>query len=86
MQQAAAAAAEKAAKQREFMLGKLAYGKGQYNNSVQLFTQALDREGPFSPLGGEIQLWLALAYQVVNHSSWAEVNFHAKNATCLRQV
>ncbi|CAL8463999.1 g3534 [Coccomyxa elongata] len=62
-EQAAAAAAEKAAKQREFTLGKLAYGKGQYNSSVQLFTQALDKEGPFSPLGGEIQLWLALAYQ-----------------------
>lgn len=70
VQQAAAAAAEKAAKQREFTLGKLAYGKGQYNTSVQLFTQALDREGPFSPLGGEIQLWLALAYQVSCRSYW----------------
>ncbi|EIE18979.1 hypothetical protein COCSUDRAFT_68115 [Coccomyxa subellipsoidea C-169] len=65
VEQAAAAAAEKAARQREFTMGKLAYGKGQYNASVQLFTQALDKEGPFSPLGGEVQLWLALAYQAV---------------------
>lgn len=65
-QQAAAAAAEKAARQREFTLGKMAYGKGQYNAAVQLFTQALDKEGPFSPLGGEVQLWLALAYQVIH--------------------
>lgn len=74
LQQALAAAAEKAARQREFTLGKLAYGKGQYNTAVQLFTQALDREGPFSPLGGEVQLWLALAYQVSQplccHVSW----------------
>ena len=63
MQQAAKLEAEKAERYREFTLGKNAYGKGQYQSSTQLFTAALDREGPFSPMGGEIQLWLALAYQ-----------------------
>jgi hypothetical protein len=63
-QQAAAAEAAKAARHREFTLGKLAYEKGRYPDAVQLLTQALDKEGPFSPLGGEVQLWLALAYQV----------------------
>ena len=64
MQQAKKLEAEKAERYREFTLGKYAYGKGQYQFSTQLFTAALDREGPFSPMGGEIQLWLALAYQV----------------------
>ena len=64
MQQAAKLEAEKAERYREFTLGKYAYGKGQYQSSLQLFTAALDREGPFSPMGGEVQLWLALAYQV----------------------
>ena len=67
MQQAAKLEAEKAERYREFTLGKYAYGKGQYQSSTQLFTVALDREGPFSPMGGEIQLWLALAYQVRPH-------------------
>ena len=64
VQQARAAEEEKAARYREFSLGKLAYAKGDYPTSVQYFTAALDREGPFSPMGGEIQLWLALGYQV----------------------
>ncbi len=36
----------------------------QYPTSVELLTRALDAEGPFSALGGEIQLWLALGLQV----------------------
>lgn len=38
--------------------------KGQYPASVALLEKALREEGPFSQLGGEIQMWLALAYQV----------------------
>ena len=64
VQQARAAEEEKAARYREFTLGKLAYAKGEYPTSIQYFIAALDREGPFSPMGGEIQLWLALGYQV----------------------
>ena len=55
---------EQAAKSKQFSLGKLAYGKGLYPESARLFEVALDKEGPFSKLGGEIQLWQALAYQV----------------------
>ncbi|KAA6424063.1 MAG: ATP-dependent protease Clp ATPase subunit [Trebouxia sp. A1-2] len=54
---------EQAAKSKQFSLGKLAYGKGLYSESARLFEVALDKEGPFSKLGGEIQLWQALAYQ-----------------------
>ena len=31
---------------------------------MELLRSALDTEGPLSPLGGEIQLWLALGLQV----------------------
>lgn len=43
--------------------GKLAYERGRYQESVVLFEKALNDEGWMSRLGGEIQLWLALAYQ-----------------------
>ena len=55
---------EQAAKNKQFSLGKVAYGRGLYPESARLFEIALDKEGPFSKLGGEIQLWQALAYQV----------------------
>ena len=46
------------------MLGKYAYERGQYQKAVEALEEALDREGPFTQLGGDIQLWLALAYNV----------------------
>lgn len=54
---------EKAVRAAKFELGKQAYARGQYPASAELLERALDDEGPFSQLGGEIQLWLALAYQ-----------------------
>ncbi|KAI7839933.1 hypothetical protein COHA_006327 [Chlorella ohadii] len=54
---------EKEAKAAKFGAGKLAYERGQYPASARLLEQALNEEGPFTQLGGEIQLWLALAYQ-----------------------
>jgi hypothetical protein len=44
--------------------GKRAYEKGLYQDSVRYFEKALNEEGWMSRLGGDIQLWLALAYQV----------------------
>eukprot|EP01023_Acetabularia_acetabulum_P030721 TRINITY_DN2892_c0_g2_i1.p2 TRINITY_DN2892_c0_g2~~TRINITY_DN2892_c0_g2_i1.p2 ORF type:complete len:278 (-),score=29.70 TRINITY_DN2892_c0_g2_i1:477-1310(-) len=49
----------------EYETGIKAYGRGRYKQSLQLFKMALDREGPFTKLGGEIQMWLALAYQAI---------------------
>lgn len=54
---------QKAAKREKFTLGKLAYERGEYSASTQFLEAALNDEGPFSVLGGEVQLWLALAYQ-----------------------
>lgn len=41
---------------------KKAYASGLYPQAVELFESALNEEGPFTQLGGEIQLWLAEAY------------------------
>ena len=54
---------EKEARSIKFTQGKAAYARGQYNASVFLFESALEESGPFSQLGGEIQMWLALGYQ-----------------------
>eukprot|EP00887_Chlorella_sp_A99_P000247 scaffold13.g247.t1 len=54
---------EKEARAVKFKQGKTAYARGQYPASVALLESALNEEGPLSLLGGEIQLWLALAYQ-----------------------
>eukprot|EP00884_Botryococcus_braunii_P009122 jgi/Botrbrau1/18210/Bobra.53_1s0069.1 len=53
----------KEARSVDFNRGKYFYERGQYPEAVAALTKALDNEGPFSQLGGEIQLWLALAYQ-----------------------
>jgi hypothetical protein len=53
---------EKEARSAKFTAGQAAYARGQYPRSVQLLEGALNEEGPFSQVGGEIQLWLALAY------------------------
>jgi tetratricopeptide (TPR) repeat protein len=54
---------EKEEKSRLFSAGKQYYERGQYIKSREALEMALVREGALSPLGGEIQLWLALAYQ-----------------------
>lgn len=54
---------EKEARSVKFSQGKVAYERGLYSTSAALLEQALNEEGPFSQLGGEIQMWLALAYQ-----------------------
>lgn len=54
---------EKNMKNTMFRAGKEYYERGMYNDSLTALEQALEAEGPLSPLGGEIQLWLALALQ-----------------------
>lgn len=54
---------EQEERSRTFKQGQDAYATGQYAASVVLLETALKDEGPMSQLGGEIQLWLALAYQ-----------------------
>jgi hypothetical protein len=49
---------------RSLVLGKEAYSCGEYPAAVELLEQAVDELGTTSQLGGEAQLWLALAYQV----------------------
>jgi tetratricopeptide (TPR) repeat protein len=56
---------EKNKRNSMFQAGKLYYERGMYRESVKALEQALVAEGALSPLGGDIQMWLALAYQAV---------------------
>ncbi|KAJ7553226.1 hypothetical protein O6H91_06G089000 [Diphasiastrum complanatum] len=49
-----------------FQMGQRAYGRGVYDKSVTLFEAALTNVPDSSNLGGEIQLWLAMAYEAHN--------------------
>ncbi|OQU89004.1 hypothetical protein SORBI_3002G132400 [Sorghum bicolor] len=46
-----------------FELGQRAYGKGMYGRSIEFLEAALTIIRPSSLLGGEIQIWLAMAYE-----------------------
>ncbi|KAL6838420.1 hypothetical protein ACP4OV_031665 [Aristida adscensionis] len=46
-----------------FDLGQRAYGKGMYGRSIEFLEAALTIIRPSSLLGGEIQIWLAMAYE-----------------------
>ena len=58
---------QKALMNGNFERGKHAYSHGRYPAAVGSFKQALDEEGPFTGMGGDIQMWLALAYEVRVH-------------------
>ncbi|KAH9290707.1 hypothetical protein KI387_034824 [Taxus chinensis] len=49
-----------------FQMGQRAYGKGMYNKAVELLEGALSNVPKVSLVGGEIQLWLAMAYEAHN--------------------
>ena len=68
---AEADARAKAEKARKFEVGKALYAKGMYPQSVRALIVALDAEGPFTQLGGEIQLWLALAHSATGNEEAA---------------
>eukprot|EP00250_Pteridium_aquilinum_P006803 c16646_g1_i1 orf=539-1045(+) len=44
-------------------LGQRAYGKGMYDKAVEFFEAALTNIPGASHLGGEVQVWLAMAYE-----------------------
>ncbi|KAK9844603.1 hypothetical protein WJX74_004472 [Apatococcus lobatus] len=54
---------QKALMNANFERGKHAYSHGRYAAAVASFKRALDEEGPFTGMGGDIQMWLALAYE-----------------------
>lgn len=49
---------------RNIMLGQKAYEYGEYAQAVKFLEQGVKEAGAESMIGGEGQLWLALAYQV----------------------
>ncbi|CAM0953198.1 unnamed protein product [Alopecurus aequalis] len=55
-------AERRATAKQMFDLGQKAYGKGMYGRSIEFLEAALTIIRPSSLLGGEIQIWLAMAY------------------------
>ncbi|PNT65191.1 uncharacterized protein LOC100824440 [Brachypodium distachyon] len=55
-------AERRATAKQMFDLGQRAYGKGMYGRSIEFLEAALTIIRPSSLLGGEIQIWLAMAY------------------------
>ncbi len=64
-------------------LGKEAYACGEYAAAVKLLEKAVEEVGPDSQLGGEAQLWLALAYQV-RHYTHTHTHTHTRARTKAR--
>ncbi|KAJ1288977.1 hypothetical protein BS78_02G130200 [Paspalum vaginatum] len=56
-------AERRATAKQMFELGQRAYGKGMYGRSIEFLEAALTIIRPSSLLGGEIQIWLAMAYE-----------------------
>ena len=56
---------------RNFAAGKYLYERGEYAEAVQRLETAVKDTGTESSLGGEVQLWLALAYQAVGREAEA---------------
>jgi len=57
---------------KEFENGKTYYERGMYPEALTAFTKALDEQGPFTKLGGEIQMWQALSYQACGREEEAK--------------
>ncbi|CAN6213985.1 unnamed protein product [Urochloa humidicola] len=56
-------AERRATAKQMFDLGQKAYGRGMYGRSIEFLEAALTIIRPSSLLGGEIQIWLAMAYE-----------------------
>ncbi|RCV10715.1 hypothetical protein SETIT_2G131000v2 [Setaria italica] len=56
-------AERRATAKQMFELGQKAYGRGMYGRSIEFLEAALTIIRPSSLLGGEIQIWLAMAYE-----------------------
>ncbi|XP_062199468.1 uncharacterized protein LOC133901935 isoform X2 [Phragmites australis] len=56
-------AERRATAKQMFELGQKAYGRGLYGRSIEFLEAALTIIRPSSLLGGEIQIWLAMAYE-----------------------
>ncbi|KAL3692551.1 hypothetical protein R1sor_006202 [Riccia sorocarpa] len=52
--------------EKMYQLGQTAYARGMYDKSVELFENALINVQSSTNLGGEIQIWLAMAYDANN--------------------
>lgn len=61
-------AEQKQLAQREYALGQQAFERGNYREAVAHFEKGVALAHAMTPLGGEIQTWLANAYSAVGRS------------------
>ncbi len=61
----------------DYQSGQTAFERGDYRQAVSYFLSAIDRVPPNTKIGGEIQIWLAMAYEAAGQLS-------AARALCLR--
>jgi tetratricopeptide (TPR) repeat protein len=47
----------------DFQSGQIAFERGEYRQAVGYFLAAIAQVQPNTPIGGEIQIWLATAYE-----------------------
>jgi len=55
----------------EYQAGKAAFERGRYNESVQHLEKASALAARNSRLGGEVRMWLVIAYEAAGHISEA---------------
>jgi tetratricopeptide (TPR) repeat protein len=55
----------------QYQMGKQAFERGQYRQSVQALEKALNLANRNSKLGGEIQIWLVTAYEAADQRAEA---------------
>jgi tetratricopeptide (TPR) repeat protein len=51
-----------------YQLGRAAFESGRYRESVVALEKAVSLSGPYSALGGDIQIWLVNAYQATGQT------------------
>lgn len=54
-----------------YQAGRTAFERGRYRQSVECLEKAVNLAGQYSPLGGEVQLWLVSAYEAAGQQTEA---------------
>jgi hypothetical protein len=56
----------------DFQAGQIAFERGEYRQAVGYFLAAIAQVQPNTPMGGEVQIWLATAYEAAGQIAAAK--------------
>ncbi len=56
----------------DYQAGRIAFERGDYRQAVSYLLSAIARVQPSTKIGGEIQIWLAMAYEAAGQGSEAK--------------